>query len=95
VLAVFAGGREHEIAGAALFALGLGFVLLAVGSTHFSNQPQRWALPPGVASAIVGLAMCVSSPSEHMLALAGWAWPGLLLVLVGWSFRGARRSLHT
>ena len=47
VLAVFAGGREHEITGAGLFALGLGFVLLAVGSTRFSDQPQRWALPPG------------------------------------------------
>jgi hypothetical protein len=95
VLAVFGGGREHEITGAALFALGSGFVLLAVGSTRFSDQPQRWALAPGVAAAVVGLAMWLFSPSEHTLALAGWVWPGLLLVLVGWSFRGARRSLHS
>ena len=95
VVAVVAGGREHEITGAALFALGLGFVLLAIGSTHFSNQPQRWALPPGVASVVVGLATWIFSPSEPVLALAGWVWPGLLLVLVGWSFRGARRSLHS
>ena len=72
-----------------------GFVLLAVGSTRFSDQPQRWALAPGVAAAVVGLAMWLFSPSEHTLALAGWVWPGLLLVLVGWSFRGARRSLHS
>ena len=79
----------------ALFALGLGFVLLAVGSTRFSNQPQRWALPPGVASVVLGLAIWILSPSEPVLALAAWVWPGLLLVLVGWSFRGARRSLHS
>ena len=95
VLSVFAGGREHEITGAALFALGLGFVLLAVGSTRFSDQPQRWATPPGVASVVIGLAVWIFSPSEHTLALAGWVWPVLLLVLVGWSIRGARRSLHS
>ncbi|NUT56634.1 MAG: alpha/beta hydrolase [Thermoleophilia bacterium] len=95
VLAVFAGGREHEITGAALFALGSGFVLLAVGSTRFTDQPQRWAHAPGVAAAVAGLAIWLFSPSEHVLALAGWVWPVLLLVLVGWSFRGARRSLHT
>jgi len=81
--------------GLALFALGSGFVLLAVGSTRFSDQPQRWALPPGVASIVVGLAVWIFSPSEHVLALAGWVWPVLLVVLVGWSFRGARRSMRS
>ena len=95
VLVVFAGGPESEITGAALFALGSGFALLAVGSSRLTDQPQRWALPPGLASALVGLAISVLSPSEHALTLAGWIWPGLLLVLVGWSFRGARRSLRS
>jgi pimeloyl-ACP methyl ester carboxylesterase len=95
VLAVFAGGQEHEITGAAVFALGVGFSVLAVGSTRFSDQPQRWALAPGVRLVVVGLAIWISSPNEHVLALAGWIWPVLLLGLVGWSFRGARRSLHS
>ena len=95
VLAVFVGGPEHEIIGAALFALGAGFVLLALGSRRLTAQPQDWALRPGLATAIVGLALLALAPGNRLLGLAGWLWPVLLLVLVGWSFRGARRSLNS
>jgi pimeloyl-ACP methyl ester carboxylesterase len=94
VLVAFAGGTETEIIGAALVALGSGFVFLALGSSRFTDQPQRWALIPGIASAVVGLAVWVLSPGEHTLALAGWVWPLALLVLVVWSFCGARGTLH-
>ena len=94
VLVLFAGGPEHEITGTALIALGAGFVLLAVGSSRFSDQPQTWALIPGVAVALVGLAVWALSPSEHTLAVTGWVWPLALLVLVVWSVRGARHDLH-
>jgi pimeloyl-ACP methyl ester carboxylesterase len=95
VLGVFAGGPEHEITGAALLALGAGFGMLGAGASRFTNQPQPWTVPPGVASALVGLAILVLSPSEQTLALAGWVWPGLLVALVAWSFRSARRALHS
>jgi pimeloyl-ACP methyl ester carboxylesterase len=95
VLAVFVGGPEHEITGAALVALGTGFVLLAVGSRRFSDQPQDWALRPGLATAIVGVGLFALAPGNRALDLAGWVWPVLLLALVGWSFRGAHRSLHS
>jgi hypothetical protein len=88
VLVAFAGGEEAEITGSALLALGTGFMLLAVASSRFTDQPQRWALAPGVASAVVGLAILVLSPGNRALDLAGWVWPVLLLVLVSWSFRG-------
>ena len=94
VLVVLADAPEHEILGSALFALGAGFVVLAIGSSRFSDQPQAWALRPGVATAVVGLAIWALAPSDHTLTLAGWVWPALLLVLVGWSYRGARRALH-
>jgi pimeloyl-ACP methyl ester carboxylesterase len=94
VLVVFAGGEESEITGSALFALGAGFMLLAVASSRFTDQPQRWALAPGVASAALGLAILILAPGNRALGLAGWVWPVLLLLLVGWSFRGARCSLH-
>ena len=93
-LVVFAGGEESEITGSALLALGTGFMLLLVASSRFTDQPQRWALAPGVASAAVGLAILLASPGNRALGLAGWIWPVLLLLLVGWSFWGARRSLH-
>src|SRR5439155_1133745 len=94
VLVVLAGGPEHQIIGAALVALGIGFVVLAVGSSRFTDQPQPWALLPGVASAVVGVAIWALAPSDRTLTLAGWVWPELLLVLVVWSFRGARQALH-
>jgi pimeloyl-ACP methyl ester carboxylesterase len=94
VLAVFGGGPEAQITGSALVALGAGFVMLALASRRFTAQPQSWALAPGVAAAAVGVGVLVLSPGDHLLRLAGWVWPLLLLLLVGWSYRGARRSLH-
>ena len=94
VLAVFGGGTEAQITGSALVALGAGFMILALASSRFTAQPQDWALAPGVAAAAVGVGVLVLSPGDHLLRLAGWVWPVLLLVLVGWSYRGARRSLH-
>lgn len=94
VLVLVAGGSETEITGGALLALGSGFVLLAVGSIRFTDQPQRWALPPGLAAVAIGVVVIVLAPSDRILGLAGWIWPALLLILVGWSFRCARRSLQ-
>ena len=94
VLVIFPGGEESQITGAALLALGAGFLLLALASSRFTDQPQRWALAPGIGAAVVGLAVLLLSPGNRVLGLAGWVWPVLLLLLVGWSFWGARRSLH-
>ena len=94
VLGVFAGAEEASITGAALLALGIGFVVLAEASTRFTDQPQRWALVPGLGTAAVGIALLVLSPGGRILELAGWLWPAALLILVGWSIRGARGSLH-
>ena len=94
VLGVFAGGGEPKIIGSALLALGGGFTLLAVVSTRRTNQPQRWALIPGSITLLVGIAVLVLSPNGRVLDLSGWVWPVLLALLVVWSFRGARRSLH-
>ena len=93
-LVVFAGGEESQITGSALLALGAGFMLLVVASSRLTDQPQRWALVPGLASAVVGLAIVLLSPGNRILGLAGWLWPVLLVLLVGWSFWGAHRSLH-
>ena len=94
VLVVFGGGTETEITGSALIALGAGLMLLAAGSRRYTDQPQTWALGPGLGSTAVGIAVLVITPSSQVLGLAGWLWPVLLLVLVGWCLRGARRMLH-
>jgi pimeloyl-ACP methyl ester carboxylesterase/uncharacterized membrane protein len=93
VLGVFAGGSEPQIIGSALLGLGTGFALLAITSTRRTDQPQQWALIPGVAAAVVGVFVLALAPGERILDLAGWIWPVLLAILVISSFRGARRSL--
>ena len=93
VLGVFAGGDEPEMIGSAILSLGFGLTLLAVVSTRRTNQPQRWALMPGIVTLLAGLAVLVFAPSGHLLDLAGWVWPILLSLLVVVSCRGARRSL--
>ncbi len=95
VLGVFGGGEEAEITGGALVALGAGFLVLALASRRFTDQPQPWALAPGVAAAAVGLLLLVFTPGDRVLTLAGWVWPPLLVLLVVWSLRGARRSLRS
>src|SRR6478735_11507896 len=64
-LVVFAGGEESEITGSALLALGAGFLLLALASSRFTDQPQRWALAPGIAAALVGLAILLLAPGNQ------------------------------
>ena len=92
-LSVFAGGSEAQVIGGALVGLGAGFVVLAVSSTHRTDQPQSWAVMPGAATAVIGIGFLALAPGERFLDLASWVWPVLLAALVVSSFRGARRSL--
>jgi len=92
VLGAFAGADEPRIIGSALLALGAGFALLAIASSRFTSQPQRWALAPGLLSALAGVSVALTF-SARLLDFAGWVWPVLLAILVVSSFRGARRSL--
>ena len=93
VLGVFGGGREHLITGSALIALGLGMLMLFVLARR-TDQPQPWALAPGVGLVVAGVALLILSPSGRVLGWLGWVWPLLLAALVVWSWRGARNSLH-
>jgi pimeloyl-ACP methyl ester carboxylesterase len=92
VLAVFAGADEPRITGSALVALGAGFALLAIASTRYTSQPQPWALVPGLASMLAGVAVALM-PTGHAFDITGWVWPLLLAALVVSSVRGSRRSL--
>ena len=92
-LGVFAGAPEHVISGSALLAFAFGWAMLAVLSTRFTSQPQRWALVPAAFMAVVGLVLLVFSPGDHSLNPAGWVWPLLVLALAVWMFVQVRRSL--
>jgi pimeloyl-ACP methyl ester carboxylesterase len=82
------------ITGAALISLACGMLTLLALSGRRTDQPQQWALAPAMGLGVVGIALIALTPSNHVLGLLGWAWPPLLAILIAWSLRGVRRSLH-
>ena len=90
----FAGAPEHVISGAVVLAFGLGWALLAVVSTRWTEQPQRWAALPAVVFIAAG-AMLLAWPDSVNSALLEWAWPPVLLGLVVWMALRAWKSLRS
>src|SRR3954451_15409486 len=76
-----------------LIGFAFGWALLAVLSTRFTDQPQRWAVAPAIFMALSG-AVALVAPDSVVDALR-WVWPPALLVLVGWAWTRARRELHS
>ncbi|WP_405065538.1 alpha/beta hydrolase [Kribbella sp. NBC_01510] len=76
-----------------LFGFALGWALMAVLSTRFTDQPQRWAVAPAIFMALSG-ALVLLAPDAMVDAL-GWVWPPALVVLVVWAWTRARRALHS
>jgi pimeloyl-ACP methyl ester carboxylesterase len=76
-----------------LFGWALGWALLALLSTLFSDQPQRWAAAPAIFMAVSGVVL-LWTPDSVVNALS-WVWPPALLVLVVWVWFRARRRLHS
>ena len=80
--------------GAALIALAFGMLMLFELARRRTDQPQPWALAPGLGLGVAGLALLILGPSDRVLGRLGWVWPLLLALVVVWSVRGARSSLH-
>src|SRR4051794_7531053 len=85
---------EPAVVGAALLGFGVGWGLLWLLSRR-TEQPQRWALVPAAAMALLGAALLVFSPSGHVLDLLAWVWPPVLLALVVWMIIQSRRALRS
>jgi len=85
--------REDVLTGVVLLAFALGWALLAVLSTRFSDQPQRWAAAPAMFMAVAGLISL--SGSAAVQAGFSWVWPPVLFGLVVWMFLRVRRQLRS
>ena len=94
VLGVFGGSEEATITGAALIALGAGMLILFLLAGRRTDQPQPWALAPAIALGGLGFVLLIIRPGDRLLSWMGWIWPILFALLIVWSVRGARRSLH-
>ena len=88
----FAGEREPVITGALLLGFAVGWALLVVLSARFTSQPQRWAIVPAAAMALIGTALIILAPEAEALKALAWIWPPLLLVLVVWMVLRVRRQ---
>jgi len=94
VMVVVAGARESVISAAVLLAFAAGALLLAVLSTRRSDQPQRWALMAAGWLALASTVLLIW-PGVVSTAAIAWVAPVLLLALVVWMTRRARRELHS
>ncbi|WP_426562413.1 alpha/beta fold hydrolase [Angustibacter sp. McL0619] len=94
VLVVFAGASEPVITGAALVGFGSGWAILALLTTRWTSQPQRWARVPAIAMAGSGVALLITRPGNDVLTAASWVWPPAALGLAIWVARTARRTTN-
>jgi pimeloyl-ACP methyl ester carboxylesterase len=93
VAAPFIPARVNVLAGVVLLGFAFGWVLLAVLSIRFSDQPQRWAAAPVLFFALAGAIPLIGS--EALNSVWRWIWPPMLLALVVWIFLRARQHLHS
>src|SRR5919204_169915 len=59
VIGPFGGAQEHVIMGTALLAWALGWALLAVLSTRWTEKPQRWAFVPAALMGLTGASLLI------------------------------------
>jgi hypothetical protein len=93
VAAPFIPASEKILVGVALLGFALGWALLAVLSTRFSDQPQGWAAVPATFMAVAGLVSL--SGSAAVQSVFSWAWPPVLFGLVVWMFLRVRRHMRS
>src|SRR3954451_9758128 len=93
VAAPFIPVQESNLTGAVLCGSALGWAMLAILSTRYTDQPQRWAAAPALFMGLGGLLLIAFGTSSR--EALNWVWPPLLLALVIWMFVQARRQLHS
>ncbi|WP_199190307.1 alpha/beta hydrolase [Cryobacterium sp. N22] len=73
---------ESELTGAVLLGFGLGWAMLAVLTSRFTDQPQRWAAVPAAVLGLGGLLLVVFGSSVQ--GVLNWVWPPVVLLLAIW-----------
>jgi pimeloyl-ACP methyl ester carboxylesterase len=88
-----AGGGESRMTGAALLGWGIGWALIALLSSRFTDQRQPWALVPAAIFAVTGIALIAVAPGTPVMNLLAWVWPVPVLVLAVWLILHVRRDV--
>jgi pimeloyl-ACP methyl ester carboxylesterase len=95
VIGPFGGAQEHVIMGTALLAWALGWALLAVLSTRWTEKPQRWAFVPAALMGLTGASLLILRPDANVFNAISWIWPSALIALAVWMWVQARRHLRS
>jgi len=93
IAAPFISPEENDVTGALLCGFAVGWAMLAILSTRYTGQPQRWAAGPALVMGLGGLLLIGFGSSSR--AVLNWVWPPVLLALVIWMFLRVRRQLHS
>ena len=91
VAAPFISPEEDDVTGAVLCGFAVGWAMLAILSTRYTDQPQGWAAAPALFMGVGGLLLIGLGSSVR--EVLNWVWPPVLLALVIWMFVRARRQL--
>ena len=94
-LGLFPGKAEPVVSGVILLAFAASWAAMALLSTRWTDQPQRWAAAPAICMAVLGVGLIGLNPTTHTLSLLGWVWPTILVAGVVWMVVQARRQLHS
>jgi pimeloyl-ACP methyl ester carboxylesterase len=88
------GGGESRMTGAALLGWGIGWALITLLSTRFTDQPERWALIPAGILGVTGIALIAFAPGAAVMDQLAWVWPVPILVLAIWLILRVRRDVQ-
>jgi pimeloyl-ACP methyl ester carboxylesterase len=87
------GGGESRMTGAAMLGWGIGWALIALLSTRYTDQSQRWALVPAGILGVTGIALIALAPGARVMDLLAWVWPVPVMVLAVWLMLRVRRNV--
>jgi pimeloyl-ACP methyl ester carboxylesterase len=90
-LAPFVAVNDSAVTGAVLCGFALGWTALAVLSTRYADQPQRWASAPALFMGVSGLLLIGFGPAAN--PVLNWLWPPTALTLATWMVVRAHRAL--
>jgi pimeloyl-ACP methyl ester carboxylesterase len=88
----FVGAEEHVTTGVVLAIFAASWALLALLTTRWTDQPQRWANVPAVVMGVAAVSILVVAPTGNE---GGWVWPAATLALVAWMVVRSRRELRS
>ena len=93
VAAPFIPAQESRVTGAVLCGFAVGWLMLAVLSVRFTDQPQRWAAAPALLMGLGGVLLVAFGSSVQ--AVLNWVWPPVMLALAIWMIVRVHRQVRS